>query len=356
MNSITNLPKDVSFKNCCILKMSLTVENDIGTVELIYEGTVIDKQHPHYFTHINTNDTDILFKPFKFNVTRLNINPSNIDGYYNIFLIRHGEATHNLKNTFHNPKDKDINTLLTSFPNRDDGQKQATRAGAFLANYLKGQKISYTFCSDLIRTRQTLAIISSKLDTNNRLIILPCSDEIESCKTTLQSQLHNPNKFQHHDRHLYQSQNQSLRKMFDGYDIDWSYYNGFKGTCSDSNMIQIAFDIINPKQHKHPKHLDISIVVPNEAIINHNPKHSKQPEQSEPSEPSKPNKPNKHVKYSDRSIIVPKEAIIQSRSKSEFNKADSTENFYVDSNGISMTYCDVLIIIVILIVLYVCYK
>jgi len=248
------------FMNGCILKITrhtdtrqaMTSINDqeqwIESIELIYNG-MIDEAKPDYiFYQINgpsepTNSNEGNYKIIDFPELSRNLPLQETVNYdsnsvYEFYVIRHGQAEHNIKENWGISKQfssRNRDTNLTSSPdNKMDGEKQAIETGKNLYNYLVKQKqeilkerLNYTknekqktaleleiaglnkhdnnyqeqelnlyikniFVSDLKRTRQTLQnILIGMFESNNLLklgksqnndkinvSILPCSHEL----------------------------------------------------------------------------------------------------------------------------------------------------------------------------------
>ncbi len=246
--------------NGCILKITrhtdtrqaMTSINDqeqwIESIELIYNG-MIDEAKPDYiFYQINgpsepTNSNEGNYKIIDFPELSRNLPLQETVNYdsnsvYEFYVIRHGQAEHNIKENWGISKQfssRNRDTNLTSSPdNKMDGEKQAIETGKNLYNYLVKQKqeilkerLNYTknekqktaleleiaglnkhdnnyqeqelnlyikniFVSDLKRTRQTLQnILIGMFESNNLLklgksqnndkinvSILPCSHEL----------------------------------------------------------------------------------------------------------------------------------------------------------------------------------
>ncbi len=247
------------FMNGCILKITrhtdtrqaMTSINDqdqwVESIELIYNG-MIDEAKPDYiFYQINgpsepTDSNEGNYKIIDFPELSRNLPLQETVNYdsnsvYEFYVIRHGQAEHNIKENWGISKQfssRNRDTNLTSSPdNKMDGEKQAIETGKNLYDYLVKQKqeilqerLNYTknekqktaleleisglnkhdnhqeqelnlyikniFVSDLKRTRQTLQnILIGMFESNNLLklgksqnndkinvYILPCSHEL----------------------------------------------------------------------------------------------------------------------------------------------------------------------------------
>ena len=249
------------FMNGCILKITrhpdtrqtMTSRNDqeqwIESIELVYNG-MIDEEKPDYiFYQINgpeepTNSNKGNYKIINFPELSRNLPLTETVNYnsnfiYEFYVIRHGQAEHNIKENwgaFKQLSSRNRDTNLTSnTDNKMDGEKQAFETGRNLYSYLINKKqealqeklnyindekhktkleleiaglnkddnsnylkqelnlyIKNIFVSDLKRTRQTLQnILLGMFESNNLLIlgdaqnnnkifvsILPCSHEL----------------------------------------------------------------------------------------------------------------------------------------------------------------------------------
>jgi bisphosphoglycerate-dependent phosphoglycerate mutase len=143
-----------NFKNCAIIKCYN------NKIEMIYEGH-LKKNNVNHWT------IDIFNKEF----IDIDINiPNNVE----IYLIRHGNGTHNNLNIYEKIFNSTIDPSLDS-----DGVIQAIQAGIFLKDYLKNSYENITFtASELIRTQQTIGLIMQQMDINNNITIIPCNHEL----------------------------------------------------------------------------------------------------------------------------------------------------------------------------------
>ena len=197
-----NDPKrKIRFKNGALLK--LIIQNNKCYLSLIYEGNLGNKQpsinKPYWITEnfdINIDNIDqqptIIFPKIEVPITDINLNLIFGDKFvinfinpntpYIFYIARHGEATHNTTK-FNIRRD----TSLTSL-----GESQVEKTGEILnndlVNNLGNYKINYIFISDLERTRFTARNILFKVNLDNidtnEMIILPCSHEINTKKST----------------------------------------------------------------------------------------------------------------------------------------------------------------------------
>ncbi|VBB18983.1 histidine phosphatase family protein [Yasminevirus sp. GU-2018] len=241
---------EIRFKNCCILRLSLKRGMSKGVIELVYEGDVMNRKEGAYFRTPSTKakEGDVDFLPFEFGLDTLNIVPASVKEDYNIYIVRHGEAEHNLKGSLHLTKD----TLLTSNSKKqDDGVRQAVRAGSALASILNGDNIKTVFVSELKRTRQTLSVMMRQMGIRKDMIVLPCSNELKyseggRCDAIGKSQF----ALVPAENKAVCPENMSgdMCTVVDGFKVDWGHYMNFKKdstvSCADRNMIQIMLDIV----------------------------------------------------------------------------------------------------------------
>jgi broad specificity phosphatase PhoE len=93
-----NSVKEIRFKNSSILLLRITNEhkNTTSRLSLVYDGEVNKPKPGAYFVskQVQYNKTNIKYIVFKDVEINLKFN-INIDQNYNIYIIRHGEATHN---------------------------------------------------------------------------------------------------------------------------------------------------------------------------------------------------------------------------------------------------------------------
>jgi broad specificity phosphatase PhoE len=215
-----NIPR---FKNAAIVKLELVSDivkgGEVVKVKLIYEGEV-NNPKKGYAVMGEPKGFDTKLKE-DFPKIKLSINDSTLTNKnYNIYLVRHGEGTHNTKKGEYKEEDDDVDEKTlppitaeetkkcaeeqTACENKDtcvvppqlenpkedipsvdtnltpEGILQANRAGEIL----KGIKFSAVFVSDLFRTIQTLNGLNLPQIKNNTLkpYVLPCSHEIQYYK------------------------------------------------------------------------------------------------------------------------------------------------------------------------------
>jgi broad specificity phosphatase PhoE len=222
--------KQVRFKNCAVLRMELTpAENERTAVKIsmVYPGEleVNEQQKDKVYYTIASSDNiqsggqktplekceinkltclkntcknkKILEVEFADIVTvidektlrnLLNLKPSDIKYKYVFYIARHGQAEHNLYPAIQIVRKKD--TSLTA----PIGILQAINAGMALSKVMKSYNettVNYTFCSDLLRTRQTLLNIykgfkstteGKEIKLPDKMTVLPCTNELSYFK------------------------------------------------------------------------------------------------------------------------------------------------------------------------------
>ena len=254
-----------NYKNCAIIELTLQKRNNnvLYSLSMVYEGELSESKPRQYFS-IDNFPTIINMKE-----SVLDINSSQLseDTLYVFYLVRHGEAEHNLYTTLEKVKSPfNIDTSLTK-----TGFKQALHAGEFLYTYLKPRnyKIDYLCSSDLKRTWQTLSTLLTGLPKSytkrKRIAILPCAHELMyriegSCDKHM---IRDMRGFAGENRTSCGTNNtekncQLIKKGTVEYILDWSHYNKFydnegrnmvyftesKYTCTDTNMIKNCLSLI----------------------------------------------------------------------------------------------------------------
>jgi len=311
--------KKYKLKNCSVLQIILKkgifggIGNNIKCVELevslFYEGSIAATEESgeglcNYWQSnrkFNLNNYDIdtqcddksRFKTFKCLIPEdIFAAKGNHVFPCTLYIVRHGQAQHNLKFASHMKKD----TSLTG-----DGITQARFAGKALQELLpaKNFKFSKFFCSDLKRTRETFVNIIGEInykkhatDTNGNihLVVLPCAHEVHfnskgDCDGKYVSGLENSMNCKTKD-YEYDSSECSRMNYKTAYGVteghqtynrmvyfDWSYYQKFYGStlnkvydrnstrgsgtslhCSDYNfsIIDSLFDYIHSEPEQNP--------------------------------------------------------------------------------------------------------
>lgn len=280
-NNIKNNVKNKRIKNCAIMKVYLTKQNNnlYYKIKMIYEGE-IDTKLEDAQTFWTLNDFNANYKQYLYNQEIIDVLYKN---KLTIFIIRHGKGIHNI-----NMKERKIlgikdlfasfftlnNNYSLSHPFFDAnltsiGIQQAINAGNALKIYLlkkyNKNNISdilnnnYIICaSKLYRTRQTIAYVMSQLINNMNIIILPCINEVSVIE---KNGVCNNNNFK--DRLAYENQTNcnikekraDNKKCLDiiikkninnNINIDWSYYDKINNndSCINQNIIETVINFI----------------------------------------------------------------------------------------------------------------
>lgn len=237
------------FKNGVVLKVSFRTGQT--TIEMINEGKIDEdnKKEGGYFVKTRVNPDDELFET-------QTLNHYLITTPINFYLIRHGEATHNIKSHFlikalNFVVNKNKDTLLTN-----TGMRQAESTGRALNEYLLDNRleIDFVFVSRLRRTRQTAVCILRQIESpmkTKELIVLPCCHELAFSKDGVCDGRYmiNPpeNKMDCDPENLLGDCGE-----IDGYNIIWDYYVKFYkdgNKCRDNDMLIMATQIALEKHH-----------------------------------------------------------------------------------------------------------
>lgn len=199
----------IRFKNCCIIKFVISKNGCL--IKLVYEGQLNKETKDKYYVIQKKKENDVVFSDYNFDIKDLKL--QNITNDYTIYLIRHGEAEHNVEGTMSKlikgitgtgtfdtilTEEKKPKSMLSTFTKGSMKQlsdasyelygiSMAETAGKELNKILEQTNsestIDLVFSSDLRRTRQTLERIlgninQSKLTTINEIIVLPCAHEL----------------------------------------------------------------------------------------------------------------------------------------------------------------------------------
>jgi broad specificity phosphatase PhoE len=344
--------KNFRWQNCCVLKLVVKpnihpisqIQNDKKKIafmlSLIYDGEIDPTENKPTYQYWGNNPTEnntITQKPKgcigkfcktqnnieeeklrynTFNILTGNLNISdlkdtkiigditNINKVFTFYLVRHGQAEHNLytKTTIKRKTD----TSLTEF-----GNKGRKKAGIAINSDLKNNgKIEYYFASDLIRTRETfsgilngitLGHLSLKQTNNIDIIILPCSHELaftpdgqcdiaanmaqlftsENNMSCTKFNNYNENTNEYKKCVMFNSETFDNTKIV--IKINWSYYinfydNSYRGNtskkiygskkqCRDTSMIEQAISIITGPSSSKNENVNVYKTMENEERI-----------------------------------------------------------------------------------------
>ena len=258
VTKLNNSPSIHRFQNGSIIKFE--VNSKQVKINLLYNGE-IDEEKPTYIYYVKPGTKDLKATEGKYQIQEFpeiilqnyDINcKKNVNYVY--YLIRHGQAEHNLL-TGIKKMSSSKNTSLTKI-----GEKQAETTGKELFKIIGQQPIDFIFASDLSRTHQTIGLIISEINKNilnNKIIILPCSHELSYTKKNNcdydVSYLNTPNE----NISTCELDKNLINKCKDVYNIpiDWTFYlSYYKGTrkisknnkkCRDINMVELSIDYIN---------------------------------------------------------------------------------------------------------------
>ena len=235
------------FKNGCILEFK--VNKDTIQVNLVYDGEVDEEKSDYVYYVSNDSIPDpkvadgkyktTLFKPINIpNVIYRDVSPGV---NYIFYLIRHGQAAHNLLKGIKNKlMTQGFGSSYKDTSLTQAGVDQAIEIGKKLKAILGSNKIDYLFASDLKRTRQTLYNILKEFGDDSllqrkQIIILPCSHEVsytanKNCDANQGYMTPNENislcdPFK----------NDQLCQNEEGNTASWNYYTRFYGTGTRKN-------------------------------------------------------------------------------------------------------------------------
>src|SRR3989337_3641565 len=159
---------EIRFKNGAVLL--LEINKTQKKLSLVFEGTVTKPRKGAYFTtKSNYDEKDIKYLHFE-EINDINLDLKlNKDFDYKIYIVRHGEASHNVAkiNIF---RDTDLTK---------DGIQQAIAVGSYFKQ--KNINFDFYFSSYLKRSRQTIDYIleaMNKIEKNKNIIVIPCAHEL----------------------------------------------------------------------------------------------------------------------------------------------------------------------------------
>ena len=271
--------RKIRFMNCAIVKISLYYYSNKWNIEgeLVYNGEIGEDEKKPGYIYFNNNVTQLtstpqLYQLYPFiaeydgenllDVLKLDptcINPNNI---YNFFIMRHGQAQHNLYSGITKMNSMfNFNTELT-----DPGKSQAKNASSKLVELNTSRSLhipitsgrlifDFAFVSDLFRTHQTLHEMLEKVTIVDKIsgisrapIMLPCNHEIDGTDPNCDGR----------PTPTVPGENQTSNKSFLGVPlkVNVTYYENFYRTrrqnitinsresCSKNTFIGIAMQII----------------------------------------------------------------------------------------------------------------
>jgi bisphosphoglycerate-dependent phosphoglycerate mutase len=248
-----------SFKNAAVIRLEITKET--VKASLVVSGIIDPTENKASYTYfvrpdeIGKSGADYTEISFKDDTKKNEFHDDVGDDTYVFYLVRHGQAEHNVLTG----ASKTISYKDTSLT--PSGIKQANESGTELSKIIK-EYPDFLFASDLQRTRQTmLELIRLFTLDNKKIIILPCAHELKykydseskSCDAK-QGKTPNENISKSANCKTPGSKNQTN-------DDDWGPYCDFYGnstraswfrnpdrkSCRDTDMITQAITIIKEK-------------------------------------------------------------------------------------------------------------
>lgn len=178
-----------SFKNGAVLK--LTVNRHGVAISLVVDGEIGEGEDKAGYTYFTSRSGGIKKKYNEMVMEDDAIATSKYsdlisgDDMYVFYLIRHGQATHNVLKGRFAKMTSNKDTMLTEM-----GEAQAKNAGKSLYKYIHdtGSDLpTHLFVSDLKRTRQTMSNILLAFPDQMRnvktLTVLPCAHELVYVKS-----------------------------------------------------------------------------------------------------------------------------------------------------------------------------
>lgn len=181
-----------SFKNGAVLK--LTVNRHGVAISLVVDGEIGEGEDKAGYTYFKSSRSRSGVIKKKYNelvmeddavATSKYSDLIDGDDMYVFYLIRHGQATHNVLKGMFAKMTSNKDTMLTEI-----GKAQAKNAGKSLYKYIHDTRSdlpTHLFVSDLKRTRQTMSNIllafPNQLRTVETLTVLPCAHELVYVKS-----------------------------------------------------------------------------------------------------------------------------------------------------------------------------
>ena len=236
------------FQNGCIIHLEILPST--LKLSLLHNGQ-IDEEKPNYVYYVKPGTNDPRAQSGNYQIQELtpittnhNFNVGNFT--YGFYLIRHGQAIHNLEEYSGKLINRPLDSDLTQA-----GILQAQNSG----EYFKNKQINYFFVSDLKRTMQTLKQFTTSAGIKvNKAIVLPCNHELaykgSSCDG---NQGITPNENKNTCAPL--STTSACSAV--GIPLDWSEYTSFYGNgsrqkpgnnkkkhCRNFSTLQLAIDYI----------------------------------------------------------------------------------------------------------------
>jgi hypothetical protein len=282
----------------------MSITESACSVNLVYSGELsprekqkVSAERPYYSIGLMAGYEK--FEEINFNLTNLGLTIPR-DKEYVFYVIRHGQAEHNVKNSMgiSSTMGMKYDTNLTVL-----GKVQAGNAAIELDNILKEKNdntIDFFFSSDLVRSRQTIRSMLSEMSTSytekpniiessdnesspslspipdQKIIVLPCASEVETVGDGT-GNCDSANAIGGLARENYPictKANIATCNLIDNIPVDWSFYLEFYGgltrrdymnplnrfntkkRCRETNMISCAIEYLIEylnKQQQSPR-------------------------------------------------------------------------------------------------------
>jgi hypothetical protein len=242
--NINNNYTNKSFNNCAIIRCYK--DNNNVKFMMIYEGESSGDDIVSICS-MSGGCWDIVSFNNYFNNYSYDINlPDNTE----IFLIRHALGVHNKMSLIQKIFNLKIDSILDNI-----GIEQAKRLGIFIKGYIenfyKNINININLvASHLIRTQQTIGIIMTMMNINNKICIAPCIHELNissnRCDTSIIDYIpvaSNIPKCRNNNNGC-----DKLNILNNNYNIDWTYYIEFNKSnikCNETDIISQVIKTIS---------------------------------------------------------------------------------------------------------------
>lgn len=224
-------------KNGAIIKLAISKHSAKATMHHYGEiGDLNIKKKKKYLKKLHTYFSDITEKhPYGFRWNDIDTKQETsktpvwlqyIDDDIEVYIVRHGEGTHNVS-------EKTLDPVLT-----DSGKEQAKRSG----DTVRHIQFDTVFCSNLHRTRETFTYMGLP---NKEMVVLPCIHELSigtdgSKRQALSSFFSKENKAVCGDKEIKNCAKDCCEIA--GIKVDWRVYSQFyaeKLQCRDFTFMVI---------------------------------------------------------------------------------------------------------------------
>jgi broad specificity phosphatase PhoE len=238
-----NFNKKMHFMNCCVLKLKSQENPYVVRCEMIYDGEIDDYEE---------RKTDKYFDSKTFNDLKIFSSKLQIPANITVYLIRHGQAYHNLNSGLSRYIRIAHNNIILKDPQLTQiGITQSLECGSALREHITNKDKNYFFCSKYLRTRETLSHIMTILNIIDKIRVLHYTHEIKSL---------NSNDFNDFYKNKHKCDINSDREKqkcdkVNNIKIDWKYFDEDLENINfniNSNMLYEAYFIIG-KLNKREK-------------------------------------------------------------------------------------------------------